>query len=106
MWGVGGRQCTGRRVTRCGRGGVLFVEGEARLGKEQRPRRGEGVGTARPTGGPRPGATRRAAALHDLSGAGLHLARASWYLAGTGQIAVRGAKTSQFGKGGKGWLSC
>jgi hypothetical protein len=56
--GARGRQCAGRRVTRCGacrpgRGAVRGGRGRAE--KQQRPRRGEGVGTARSTGGPRPG---------------------------------------------------
>lgn len=37
---------------------------------------------------------------------GEHLARASRDLEGPGEIAVRRAKTNQFGKGGTAWLSC
>jgi len=95
-----------RDAVRAGRGGVLFVEGEARLRKSSVL---DGVKVWAPPGrrvalGQGDPPCRRPA--RSAGSRAEHLARPSWYLAGTGQIAVRRAKTNQFGKGGTRWLSC
>lgn len=94
-----------RDAVRAGRGGVLFVEGEAGLRKSSAldgarvlapPDLRVALGQGDPARRPARSVGRR----------GEHRARASWYLEGTGEIAVRRAKTNQFGKGGTRWLSC
>jgi hypothetical protein len=57
MWereGVSAPVAGYRDAARAGGGGVLFVDGEAGLRKSS-AQAGEGVGTARSTGGPGPG---------------------------------------------------
>ena len=91
-----------RDAVRAGRGGVLFVEGEAGLGKSSSAPGGArvvappGLRVALGQGGP---ARRRPA--RSAGRRGEHRAPASRYLEGTGEIAVRRAKTGQFGKEGR-----
>ncbi len=95
-----------RGAVRAGRDGVLFVEGEAGLRKSSvldgvRALAPPDLRVALGQGDP---ARRRPA--RSVGRRGEHRAPASWYLEGTGEIAVRRAKTNQFGKGGTRWLSC
>jgi len=88
-----------RDAVRAGRGGVLFVEGEAGLGKSSaldgaRVLAPPDLRVALGQGGP---ARRRHA--RSVGRRGEHHAPAPWYLAG--EIAVRRAKTNQFGKEGR-----
>jgi hypothetical protein len=63
-----------RDAVRVGRGGVLFVEGEAGLRKSSAST-GRGRWHRSVYGWPYARATRRAAALHDLSGEGVSTVR-------------------------------